>query len=62
MASQKTLSALETLSKIASEIGERFEKWDNAIKNKQQPVAVQDLDFWKTMIEGAVKVLKENLE
>jgi hypothetical protein len=57
--SNRKKMALENLTKVASEIGRRFEQWDDAIERKQQVVAIQDLDFWKSMIDGAVIILRE---
>lgn len=36
----------ELLVKLEGEIQRKFERWDDAIENGQQPVPIQDLDQW----------------
>jgi hypothetical protein len=50
--------ALKVLGEIAEEIRVKFDCWDNNIKAGQQPVPIQDLDYWSFEIYKAVKVIR----
>ena len=47
-----------TLEALAQEMDRSFDNWDKAIKNKQQPVTIQDLDFWRTVIRTQISMLE----
>ena len=53
---------METIKKqlndIEREMTQCFDNWDDAIKNGQQPVTIQDLDFWRCSINGVVSNLE----
>ena len=42
------------LEGIVREILSRFDQWDLRVNMDMHPVAVQDLDFWRAMIEKVI--------
>jgi len=48
------LSNLHKLRDIANELIERFDMWDERINAKQQPVPIQDIDFWATTLKQII--------
>lgn len=54
--------SLNNLLAISAEISKAFDKWDENIKAGQQPVSIQDLDYWRVQIRGDVKKLQEAKE
>lgn len=44
----------EQLQKLAKEIRAKYNSWDENIKAGQQPVPIQDLDFWATKLEEII--------
>ena len=53
-----TETAKEQLNKIEREMTRCYDNWDDAVNNKQQPVSIQDLDFWRCSINGVLSVLE----
>lgn len=51
-------NAIQAVKEIEGEIRACFDGWDGAIKNKAQPVPVQDLDYWSNTLFKAVKHLE----
>jgi len=51
-------NAIDTLTTIAAEIKKAWVMWDEHIKAGQQPVPIQDLDYWQDQIARAAKVLE----
>lgn len=50
---------IERLKLIKDEISNCFMMWDLQIENKQQPVAIQDLDFWSKELHAIIMLFKE---
>lgn len=48
----------QKLKEIEGEITACFNGWDGAIKNKAQPVTIQDLDYWATELK---KIIQEEV-
>ena len=53
--------ALRTLAEIADEIQNKFNLWNVHKENGQEPVPIQDLDYWQNQINRAVVVLRNVL-
>ena len=53
-----TETAKEQLNKIEREMTRCYNNWDDTVNNKQQPVSIQDLDFWRCSINGVLSVLE----
>jgi hypothetical protein len=49
--------AAEEMRKIAKEMRRDFKNWDENIKAKMQPVAIQDLDYWEIRVLEAAELL-----
>ena len=54
---QKT-EVIQKIREIEGEIRACFDGWDMAIKNKAQPVPIQDLDFWSEELKKVIKALE----
>jgi hypothetical protein len=50
--------ALAILNQIADEIKKSWVNWDLRLRNGQQPVPIQDLDYWQDQIKRAVRILE----
>lgn len=50
---------IQNLREIEAEISACFNGWDGAIKNKQQPVPIQDLDDWSFRLFNIIKRLEK---
>lgn len=46
----------KALGEIASEMARDFDRWDRMVNDGFHPVAIQDLDYWKTEI---MRILNE---
>jgi len=53
---QQTLVLMEELK---DEIKKHYDKWDLKIQAKQQPVAIQELDYWYKRLEYLISRWKE---
>jgi len=53
-------NARQAIREVEGEIRACFDGWDGAIKNKHQPVPIQDLDFWSKKLIQAVKNLGDS--
>ena len=54
--------ALKTLAKISDEIRGKFYFWNVRTENRQEPVPIQDLDYWNKEINKAVVILRNALQ
>lgn len=43
-------ASLIGLKVIEKEMVKKFNQWDEKIKAKQQPVSIQDLDYWQCVL------------
>jgi hypothetical protein len=48
---------VKALKEIQAEIGQAFLDWDLKIEAHQQPVAIQDLDFWDNKLKNIIDEL-----
>jgi hypothetical protein len=46
------------VDEVIQEISNRFENWDNAINARQQPVTIQDLDYWRKRLSDAIELFE----
>jgi len=53
----KIETQVKRLTNLAGEMANAFNLWDERIKNKQQPIPIQDLDYWKDEICSVVSKL-----
>ena len=50
--------ALQSIREVEAEIKACFDGWDGAIKNEQQPVPIQDLDYWSNKLLRVINELE----
>lgn len=49
----------ELLKKVIDEIQKCYDNWDVRIENNQQPVPIQDLDFWIQRLKSVLNDIRE---
>ena len=54
-----TETQVEQLNKLEAEMMACYNGWDGAIKNKAQPVSIQDLEYWAGVCRNLALDLKE---
>ena len=50
---------IDEIEKVREEIYNCFNKWDARVEAGQQPVPIQDLDYWNMKLSKAVRGLKQ---
>ena len=57
---EKMETIKQELRKIEGKIQACFDGWGRAIKNHQQPVSIQDLDYWSCELKSIIDKLEQN--
>jgi len=52
-------SITTTLHEVVVEMRHHFNKWDEKIDSQQQPVPIQDLDYWICQINRVIKTIED---
>ena len=58
MTTNITKNQLDRIETIQQEIVKCFNNWDGAIKNRQQAVAIQDLEYWQGSLAQVIREIK----
>lgn len=53
-------TAFKMIREVADETIACWNKWDERIQAKQQPVPIQDLHYWNDQLVRALKVIEES--
>lgn len=52
---------INRLELVEEEIRGCFDNWDNHINNHQQPVPIQDLDYWSSELKLVIANIKREV-